>query len=654
MISKSTIDQIVETARIEEVVGEYVPLKKRGANFIGCCPFHGEKTPSFNVNPARNIFKCFGCGEGGSVITFLMKHEGISYPEALRKLAARYNIEVEETVPSPEEQQVIDEKESLYVLNSFAQKSFSEQLLETEEGKSIALSYLKERAISMESIEKFQLGYSLADASAFAKLAVKSGYEEKYLEKTGLCFRTDRGQLIDRFRGRVIFPIHTVSGRISGFGGRILKKDDKIAKYVNSSASDIYNKSTVLYGIFQAKKSIQKNNCCYITEGYLDVISFHQAGIENIVAPCGTALTELQVKSISRYTNNIVLIFDGDPAGINATIKAIDIILPAGINLKVVLLPDGNDADDFARKNGGSFVKDYIAKHAKDAIIWKTEKLIAEHGDDPVKKTEAVKELIATLSLISDAILRSNYTKKCSALLEMNEATLISEINKIIRKQITGKSPETENNLAPAPTPILKPQQPTPTSGADEQEKNIIRLLLNFGHLKISFPEEFEDENGATQIKNREYSVARFIVEEIALDNIRFEHPVYDMILGMYARLPEKEEFLNVNQLLQSNQELLRNAAVELLSPRYELSENWHAMHGIHVTMEEHDLKKTVEQSVLHLKKQKVIKMLEENMQLIKEAQQTGQEYDHLVAQQQKLENIKTAITSLLKIDILR
>ncbi|MEY4594615.1 MAG: hypothetical protein RIQ47_1025 [Bacteroidota bacterium] len=652
MITRETIDRIIEAARIEEVVGEFVALKRRGTNFIGLCPFHGENTPSFNVNPARNIYKCFGCGEGGNPINFVMKHESMSYPDALRYLANRYKIEVEETVPTPKELELQDARESLYILNSFAQKTFSEQLVESEEGKSIGLTYFKERGFTEETIHKFQLGYSFNDWNSFGQLAVKSGYQEDFLEKTGLCFRNDKGNLIDRFRGRVMFPIHNLTGRVIGFGGRILKKDDKIAKYLNSPESDIYLKSKSLYGIYFAKKAIVQKDVCYLVEGYTDVISMHQAGIENVVASSGTSLTPDQVRLIGRYTKNITMLFDGDSAGIKAAIRGIDIILQEGLNVKVVLFPDGDDPDSYAKKYPAAEVVKFIEESAKDFVVFKTGLLLHEVSNDPIRKANLIRDVVETIAKVPDQILRSMYVKKCSSLMEISEGVLLNELNKIKRQQI--KKDTGDDSIVELITETIKPDAPVTELSTEEQEKNIIRLLLNFGHLKASYSVEEENQDGQTITVTYEPYVARYIVEEITMDNIRFENPVYDRILGLYAEQPEDSPFLDSDILLRHEDEKLRNVAIELLSPRYQLSENWSAKHGIHVPLEEHNLMNALEKSVFHLKKIKVMRMLEESRIKIKEAQLAGEDVLPLLEQHLRMEKIKAQISKALGIDILR
>lgn len=436
MIPKDIIDTIFETARIEEVVGDFVTLKKRGANMLGVCPFHDEKTPSFTVSPAKGIYKCFGCGKGGNSVNFVMEHEQFSYPEALKYLAKKYHIEVPEVELTPEQMEKANTKESLYVVSNFANEFFQKQL-QTDEGLAIAISYFKERGMTDEIIQKFQLGYNPEKWDALTNEALKSGYKKEYLEQSGLSiFKEDKS--FDRFRGRVLFPIHSLSGRVLGFGGRTLKTDKKTAKYVNSPESDIYHKSKILYGIYFAKSAIVKEDCCYLVEGYTDVISMHQAGVENVVASSGTALSVEQIKLISRYTKNIHILFDGDAAGIKASFRGIDLILAEGMNVKVVLFPDGEDPDSYAKKVSSDELKDFIQNEAKDFLSFKTQLLQEETKNDPTKKAALIKEIVRSIAIIPDHITRAVFIKDCSKTLQISESILTQEVASVKRKESGG------------------------------------------------------------------------------------------------------------------------------------------------------------------------------------------------------------------------
>ncbi|MCK4408075.1 MAG: DNA primase, partial [Bacteroidales bacterium] len=403
MISPETISAIFETARIEEVIGDFVNIKKRGVNYIGLCPFHNEKTPSFTVSPSKGIYKCFGCGKGGNSVNFIMEHERYSYPEALKYLAKKYNIEIEEEEQTPEQLQALDEQEGLYFVSTFAQKYFTENLFKKDEGKAIGLTYFKERDFTESTIKKFQLGYGIDKWDDFTQQALSSGYKIDYLIKTGLTISKENKHY-DRFRGRVLFPIHNLSGKVIGFGGRILSSEKSKAKYVNSPESDIYNKSKVLYGIYFSRNAIINKNNCFLVEGYTDVISLHQAGIENVVASSGTSLTTDQIKLIKRYTPNITILYDGDEAGVKASFRGIDMILEEGMNVRIVLFPEGEDPDSYARNNHASEVQEFISKKAEDFISFKTNLLIKETKNDPIKKAALIKEIVKTIALIPDGI----------------------------------------------------------------------------------------------------------------------------------------------------------------------------------------------------------------------------------------------------------
>ena len=432
MIDRQTVERIQDTAKIEEVVGDFVSLRRRGANLIGLCPFHNEKTGSFTVSPARGIFKCFGCGEGGNSVHFIMKHEHLSYPDALRYLAKKYNIEIVEKELSEEEKTAISERDSLLNINEFAKNYFVDNLT-TEEGRSIGLSYFYERGFTADIIKRFGLGYSLNSFQAFYEEAKKRSFSDDHIVKIGLAYRNDKGAITDRFRGRVMFPIHSLSGKIVGFGGRVLATSEKTAKYINSPESEIYHKSQELYGIFLAKNQIVRQDVCYLVEGYTDVISMHQAGVENVVASSGTSLTEGQIKLINRFTRNIIVIYDGDSAGIKASLRGINMLLSEGMNVQVVLLPEGEDPDSFARKiNASDFLK-YIHEHKEDFIRFKIRILQADANNDPIKKATMIEDIVNSIAIIPDPIVRATYAKESATLLDVDEQLIYTTINKIIR-----------------------------------------------------------------------------------------------------------------------------------------------------------------------------------------------------------------------------
>lgn len=467
MIDQPTIDRILDAANIVDVVSEFVTLRKRGINYVGLCPFHTDKTPSFYVSPAKNICKCFACGEGGTAVHFIMKHEQLNYFDALRYLAKKYNIEIQERELTDKEKQRKSDRESMLIVNSWAQQYFTTQLYEHVEGKTVGLRYFAERGFREDTIRKFQLGYSLDKRDALYKEATKNGYKKEFLEKTGLVIAYDNGGVNDRFRGRVIFPVHTLSGKVVAFGGRVLKKDEKTAKYVNSPESEIYHKSNELYGIYFAKQAIVKEDRCFLVEGYTDVISMHQAGIENVVASSGTALTQGQIRLIHRFTSNITVLYDGDAAGIKAALRGIDLLLEDGMNVKVVLLPDGEDPDSFARKHNASQFSEFIRQSETDFIRFKTRLLLDDAGTDPIKRSALITDIIRTVAIIPDNIARSIYIRECSAMMEIDEQVLLNEVNKIRlskeeRQNMQGQvTPPVSNTMSMIPEyPDLPGYQP--------------------------------------------------------------------------------------------------------------------------------------------------------------------------------------------------
>ena len=607
MIPKDIIDNIFETARIEEVVGDFVTLKKRGANMLGVCPFHDEKTPSFTVSPAKGIYKCFGCGKGGNSVNFIMEHEQFSYPEALKYLAKKYHIEVPEIELTPQQLERVNAKESLYIVNNFANEFFQKQL-QTDEGLAIGLSYFKERGMTDEIIQKFQLGYNPKSWDALTKEALKLKYKKLYLEQSGLSiFKEDKSY--DRFRGRVIFPIHSLSGRVLGFGGRTLKTDKKTAKYVNTPESDIYHKSKILYGIYFAKSAIVKEDCCYLVEGYTDVISMYQSGVENVVASSGTALSVDQIKLISRYTKNIHILFDGDTAGMKASFRGIDLILGEGMNVKVVLFPEGEDPDSFAKKVGSNELKEFIQNEAKDFLSFKTQLLKEETKNDPTKKAALIKEIVRSIAIIPDQITRAVFIKDCSKTLNISEAILTQEVVRLKKQErISGQA----NELTLKKTVKTPPQKKVDFNKSNYQEWEIIRFLLCYGDKEIIFFEEFEEisEAGNKKIRTEKHSllVAQFILEEIS-GEIQFDHSVYGEILSEYMSFINKDELPNSNHFVQHSNPAISQVATDVMSSRYELSENW-KKHGIYTSTEDVQLRLAVENAVYSLKMKKIEQLI--------------------------------------------
>lgn len=492
MIDQSTIDRIRETAEIVEVVADFVPLKKKGANYWACCPFHGEKTPSLSVSDSKQIFKCFGCGKAGDATKFVMEHEGMGYIEALKYLANKYGIEVIEEEKTEEQIASETKKDSLYIVLNYAKNYYKQQLLETDEGINNGLSYFEGRGFSKETIDKFDLGYSPKEWDAFTNDALSKGYNLSFLEETGLTIIKENGEKqYDRFRSRVLFPIHNLSGKVIAFGGRILTDDKNQPKYVNSPETEVYHKSNILYGIYHAKTSIRKEENCFLVEGYTDVVSLHQGGIENVVASSGTSLTTEQIRLIKRYSNNLTLLFDGDAAGQKATLRGLDMVLEEGLNVKVVAFPDGEDPDSYIRKVGGEKFKEYISKTADDFVVFKSKLLLNDVQSDPIKRTEAVREIVKSLAVINDALKRTFYVKECATLFEIEEAIIIAEINKIRVKSYydNKKSVEKEDveNLIQT-VEKKKNQEPVFTSkqNIDALEIEVIRLLLNFSEYEYA------------------------------------------------------------------------------------------------------------------------------------------------------------------------
>lgn len=561
MISKSTIENVFETARVEEVIGDFVNLKRAGSNLKGLSPFVDEKSPSFMVSPVKQIWKDFSSGKGGNVVTFLMEHEHFTYPEAIKYLAKKYNIEIEETVQTNEELAVANEKESMYLVSEFAQKYFYHTLLETEEGKAIGLSYFKERGFTSETIKKFGLGYSTDSWDAFTKEALGKGYKLEFLEKTGLTIvKEEEGKTFDRFKGRVMFPIHSMSGRVLGFGGRILTNDKKAAKYVNSPESDIYHKSKVLYGIFHAKQAIAKQDNCYLVEGYTDVIQFNQAGIENVVASSGTALTPDQIRLVSRLTKNITVLFDGDAAGLRASIRGIDLILEAGMNVKVCAFPDGEDPDSFAKKTPYNELVTFLEDNAKDFIQFKASLLVKEANNDPIKKAELIRDMVNSIGKIPDRIKREVYIQECSRIMDISEDVLFNTLAQIDKKELTEankkfKEEQKVFDVIKNDSPNQSSQLLTAEEIAALLEKKIIEIVILYGNRTIEFDEQYlkinEDGNEEIVTEIRQLKVFEKVYLSLQEDEIEFSNPLFrnliTQILNLYLQEGsfEKNEFLN-------------------------------------------------------------------------------------------------------------
>ena len=606
------IDDIMQASRIEEVIGEFVNLKRAGSNLKGLSPFTDEKSPSFVVSPSKQIFKCFSTGKGGTVVSFLMEKEHFSYPEALRWLADRYNVEIPEEAPlSAEQQAAITERESLHIINDFAKDYFANSMHETEEGKAIALSYFEERGFRLDIVKKFQLGYCLNKGDDFTKAALKKGYKLEYLEKVGLV-KTKENRSFDFFRGRVMFPIHSVSGRTLGFGGRTLFTDKKIAKYFNSPESIIYNKSEILYGLHFAKGDIIKYDNCFLCEGYTDVISLHQAGIENVVSSSGTSLTKEQIKLIRRYTQTITILYDGDPAGIKASFRGIDLILEEGMNVKVVLFPEGEDPDSYSKSVSTVELENYIKEHTQDFVTFKSEILLKDSKGDPIKKAELIREIIHSVSLIPDQITRSMYSKTLSERFDIDEGIISNELNKsrngIIHKQQSRPVSPSINEGPPALIPIdhSKPSNTSSSYNDDHTELDLIRKLIKYGVFAIET--DHINENGEkTKI---ETSVAELICHELDKDELFFETPIYNSIHKIILEgLSENTLYKSSFFLRMENQEIVKFVS-EIESDVYDLSPKWLSKHHIETNTELDRLPLAILSSIYAFKVSKVKKRI--------------------------------------------
>lgn len=647
MIPQETIQQIIDTARIEEVVGDFVSLRKRGVNLLGLCPFHNEKTPSFTVSPAKGIYKCFGCGKAGSSVSFIMEHEHKSYPEALKYLARKYQIEVEEEEQTAEQIAQYNERESMLQVVDFAAKYFADQMWETEMGKSVALNYFTERGMTTQMIKKFQLGYSPDEWSALTDHAVKNGHDIQLLEKTGLTIIRENDKKFDRFKGRVMFPIHNLTGQVIGFGGRTLSTDKKQAKYLNSPESDLYHKSKVLYGIYFARNEMVRQDNCFLVEGYTDVISLFDSGIENVVASSGTALTNDQIKLIKRFTPNITVLYDGDFAGIKAGLRGIDMILAEGMNVRVVMFPEGEDPDSFARSHTSSEVLDYITNQAQDFISFKTNILSDEAQNDPIKRAGLIKEIVQSISVIPDAITRQVYVRECSSLLEMPEQTLMNELNKMLRQKYkeSYQTPSGGSPTAPPPKPAEVIEN-TLQSRYHFQEENLSRLLLKYGHMDFVIKKKDEDD--------LDVNVALYIIDQLEMDDLQFETPVYQEIFEIFNECLEKEEFLSHSFFINHPNKEIARFAVDTLIEKYELSNNWMDLKKIYVKSEEEDhLSMSVQKSVLSFK----LSVLERDIKVIQNKlkdYKNDEELNDLMGRLAKKENQKKYLSGELGRIVLR
>jgi DNA primase len=615
MISRETIDEIRSRLDIVDVVGDFVTLKRSGQNYKALSPFSNEKTASFYVVPSKGIFKDFSSGKGGDAITFVMEHEGMSYVETLRYLAKRYSIDLKEDHQrSAEEQSQYTERDSLYGLMNYAKDQFKDLLFNSDDGRGIGLSYFRERGFNDRTIEKFELGYTLDAWDHLSKKALGIGYTDDLLAKAGLIVKRDDGRFYDRFRGRVIFPVHNLSGKVIAFGARILTKDKDQPKYINSPETDIYHKSHVLYGMYQAKNAIRREDFCYIVEGYTDVISMHQAGIDNVVASSGTAFTEEQIKLIRRFTENVTVMFDGDAAGIKAALRGIDLVLKGGLNVRVVLLPDGDDPDSFSRKMATTELKQYLKDHAKDFISFKIDLLAQESGHDPIRRAEAIREIVTSISLIPDPIKRSVYIQETSTLLKMQEAVLQTELNKITltERQKTAPAEKGRNRNMPGPPPddvppIFVPGEDEPVSTnsvaakIERQERESVRLLVNYSD------EAFDEEA----------RIIEFMLAE--LEDVEFENYIYKEIFTAFLENFRNGVVIDPMHFMEHGTSEVKSMVAELTTRRHEASKGWSA-ENIHFPEEKEILHDVVYSNIIRLKYFKIHGLIDGQLQKLKQA----------------------------------
>lgn len=648
-IDPETVERIKQAAAVADVIGDYVTVKKKGANYWACCPFHGEKTPSFSISPSKGIYKCFGCGKAGDSVRFVMDIEGLGYGEALRHLAKKYGIDIQEEEMTDDQILRQNERESLFIMLDYAKEFFKKQLYDTEEGKSIALPYFKERGFSDSTLQAFDLGYSPEAWDALLKSALKQGFSQEIIEKAGLVTqKNEEGKVYDRFRNRVIFPIHNVSGKIIAFGARILRNDAKSsqAKYLNSPETEVYHKSSSLYGIHQAKNELRRLDVCYLVEGYTDVISLHQAGIKNVVASSGTSLTIEQIKLIGRFTQHITVLYDGDSAGIKAALRGMDLILEEGLQVNLVVFPEGQDPDSYVRKIGSEAFVEYIKKESKDIISFQANLFLQEAGDDPFKRSELIKEMVLSISKIPDAIQRSLFIQKTSSLMRLEEDVLLAEMNKIHLKNLkqrgganspSGSAPISSQEFSEVQNLI----EPVSDSGVESyqnlafyQESECIRLLVNFGHLEIN-PE-----------KAPGVSVTQYLLEE--LDGVLFQMPLFNKLMEIC-----KTEFKNSNSLkpefyLHHTDEEIQRFAIDCSSEKHNLSTTWKDRHEIKVTNEAEMLEDLAYKNVLRLRKVYNDQRLQESLDLMANFQGDPNDMNDLLVNFIRLKEVQKNISQEL------
>ncbi len=662
MIPKNTVDNIIEAAHVEEVVGEFVTLKKRGTNLLGLCPFHGEKTPSFTVSPVKGIYKCFGCGKAGNSVNFVMDHLKLTYPEALKWLAKKYNIEIVEREITPEEREQQTERESMLIVMQYAQRYFTDTMMNTDEGKSIGYSYFVERQLRNDIVTKFQLGYSLEERNAFTNAALKSGYAPKYLAKTGMSIVSSRHvegteitaqDLFDRYAGRVMFPIHDDGGRVVAFGGRTLSSDKKTAKYINSPETDIYNKSKILYGLWMGKKAIQENDSCFLVEGYMDVIAMHQAGIENVVASSGTSLTIDQIKSIHRFTKNIVVLYDGDEAGQKASNRAIPLLLEEGMNVRLLMFPDNDDPDSFSRKVTAQEFKDYLQNNTSDFLYFKAKKLKDETKNDPIKRAGVIKDIVENIAVIPDNIIRSIYIKECANIMEIEESILQLEVNKIRRKGTFKTNQNNPNNYSGAEANTEQEAlsensiKETERFVFDAEEAKLLSILIRYGDMIVVT--QAEDE--VQKEYELQITLGEFIIFELWRDGIAYENPIYASILEEYIQHLKNQNLPKVNDFLNSPNPLVSNFIIEHVIDKYELSTGWKKF-GVTVPKLESLAKKDADKTLFSFKSKKLNQYMHEKQITLKEV--SFEEQENVLTEIKRLNFLKLRVNKLLGREVIQ
>ena len=652
MIDRETVDRIYAAANIVDIVGDYVTLRRKGVNYVACCPFHNEKTPSFVVSPSKGVYKCFGCGKGGNAVTFLMEHESLTYPEALKMVAKRYGIEVHEKELSEEEVRRNDDRESMFALNGWAAEYFANYLRRESEGISIGMSYFRQkRGLTDATIAKFGLGFCPSKGDRMTKDALAAGYKQEFLLSTGLSLVSDRnGSLYDRFRERVIFPVHNISGRIVAFGGRTLRTDKQVAKYQNSPESEIYSKKRELYGLYFAKKAIQQQDYAILVEGYLDVISMHQAGIENVVASSGTSLTTEQIRLLGRFTKNITVIYDGDPAGIHASLRGIDMILKEGMNVRVVLLPEPEDPDSFAQSHSAAEVRDYIADNEQDFLEFKARLLLKDAQGDPIRKAALIGDMVQSIAQIPDPIQRSVYIKECARIMDIDERILIGEV---ARKRLTTSGDRETDEFLRRQTALQRQEEPQPEvdykprveagSSVEALEREIVKYLLKYGHCSFDFKE------GRTMVA---CNVAEVIFSELSEDNIEFRNPVYAKIMALY-----REQWTQLGTGVEVPAHLFLNhldpevcnASVDILTSddNYVPSELWRRKE-VHVESEAEILAVGVPKAVT-LYKSKVVEGLIRDLQTQLAGELTEQQESEIMQRLAGYNRVKVSIARKLQ-----